>query len=103
MGDLAKKKKKIGAVCIGLSACLLCAGISVYFASKNCEKEIPLDPKHGIADQSNLFGMCYLLEERSLDSLNIEKEVELMKNLGVKTVRQWTHFTHFMSNPTTIK
>lgn len=87
---------------------LACAGLiagAAFGAMGGCgkEKAMPLDAKHGIADQSNLFGMCYLLEQRRADNLDIEKEVELMKNLGVKTVRQWTHFTHFMSDPTTIK
>lgn len=39
--------------------------------------------------------MCYLMEERSAESLDIEKEVELMKNLGVRTVRQWDAFHAF--------
>ena len=82
--------------------CILCAGITFCTGLTACEKEIPLDAEHGIADQTKLFGMCYLLEER-VGSLDIEKEVQLMKNLGVKTVRQWMHFTHFMSNPQTIK
>ena len=83
--------------------CFACVGIVACSAFAACNKEEPLDAQHGIADQTNLFGMCYLLEERNVASLNIEKEVELMKNLGVKTVRQWTHFTHFMRDPETIK
>lgn len=80
-------------------ACILaCVGFSACGGG-----ETPLDARHGIADQSRLFGMCYLLEERSADSLDVEKEVELMRNLGVKAVRQWMHFTHFMSGPSTIR
>lgn len=67
------------------------------------DEDIPLDSSHGIADQSNLYGMCYLLEERSTETLDIGNEVLLMKNLGVRTVRQWMHFPHFMSNPKTLK
>lgn len=78
--------------------CALACACVVLCSVCGC-KQVPLDAQHGIADQSNLFGMCYLLEERSEESLDLEKEVTLMKNLGVKTVRQWMHFTHFMSSP----
>lgn len=90
---------KMKKTCAALSAALLaCAPLS------GCGGErIPLDAQHGIADQSNLYGMCYLMEERSEASLDIGAEVTLMKNLGVKTVRQWMHFSHFMDAPDTLK
>jgi len=97
-----KSKKGIALFCAIL--CVICIGVIVCIALIGDKEEgMPLDAKHGIADQSKLFGMCYLLEERNVNSLNIEKEVELMKNLGVKSVRQWMHFTHFMRDPETIK
>jgi len=79
-----------------------CAAVLACSALAGCGEK-PLDAQHGVADQSNLFGMCYLMEERSEESLNIASEVALMKNLGVKTVRQWMHFSHFMSAPDTLK
>lgn len=85
-------------ISIALAAAALTCGVA-----SGCNTKTPLDPQHGTADQSKLFGMCYLLEERSVESLNIEKEVELMKNMGVKTVRQWMHFTHFLKSPTETK
>ena len=94
--NLIKKIKR--AVCLAGAGILMCSG---FFGCG--KKGLPLDAEHGIADQSNLFGMCYLLEERSAESLDIQTEVQLMKNLGVKTVRQWMHFTHFMSSPTELK
>ena len=60
--------------------CFACVGIVACSALAACNKEEPLDAQHGIADQTNLFGMCYLLEERNVASLNIEKEVEIDKN-----------------------
>ena len=85
-------------------AALLCAAVLSCAALSGCGREsLPLDAQHGIADQSNLYGMCYLMEERSADSLDVETEVRLMKNLGVKTVRQWMHFSHFMKSPTELK
>ena len=48
------------------------------------DEDIPLDSSHGIADQSNLYGMCYLLEERSTETLDIGNEVLLMKNLALE-------------------
>ena len=86
-------KKVLGVACAATMAC--CANTAC--------SSIPLDSQHGIADQSRLYGMCYLMEERSVESLNIEKEVELMKNMGVKSVRQWMNFQHFMKSPTELK
>ncbi|MGN1077286.1 MAG: hypothetical protein ACI4ST_02105 [Candidatus Gallimonas sp.] len=86
------------------SAALLCAAVLSCAALSGCGSDsLPLDAQHGIADQSNLYGMCYLMEERSADSLDVETEVRLMRNLGVKTVRQWMHFSHFMKSPTELK
>ena len=86
-------KKVLGVACAATMAC--CANTAC--------SSIPLDSQHGIADQSRLYGMCYLMEERSVESLNIEKEVELMKNMGVKSVRQWMNFQHFMKSPTELR
>lgn len=85
--------------CVMLSAA--CVGLTAGCTPKT--PETPLDANHGIADQSKLYGMCYLLEERSTDTRDIKKEVELMKNMGVKTVRQWMHFSHFLKSPTELK
>ncbi|HEY8389501.1 MAG TPA: hypothetical protein VIL26_00890 [Clostridia bacterium] len=67
-------------------------------------EEKPLTSEYGIADQNYLFGMCYLMEEREYDfAYDMEKEVKLMKNLGVKSVRQWMHFSTLMYDKNTLK
>ena len=96
-------KKRLTTLSAVLMAAAMLAATAACGGNPQQQGGDTLDAQHGIADQRNLFGMCYLLEERSTASLNIEKEVELMKNLGVKTVRQWMHFTHFMSDPYTVK
>ena len=69
--------------------------------------ELPLTSSYGIGDQSKLFGMCYLLEQRdywgsNFDINDVKVEVELMKNLGVKTVRHWMHCTRLMVDKDTL-
>ena len=90
-------KKWLSAFVAGTTIATSCFGAACG------KKDTALDSSHGIADQSNLYGMCYLLEERSAETLDIANEVLLMKNMGVKTVRQWMHFPHFMSSPDTLK
>lgn len=68
-----------------------------------CEKELPT-VNNANYDQSDLYGVCYLLEEREYDRYyDMDKEVQLMKNMGVKTVRQWMHFTQLLQNKNAIK
>ena len=50
-------------------------------------------------EKKNLFGMCYLLEERK--NFRAEEEAELLKNLGVRTIRQWMHCTYLMKDKRT--
>lgn len=74
----------------------------------NVEEELPLTPEYGIADQSNLYGLCYLMEERVYSSSpfvteDVQTEVRLMQNLGVKTVRHWIHCVNYMTDKNTVK
>ncbi len=94
-----KKLICIIAACVAVVA-IACVSVIIFFGG---EKEIPLDSEHGIADQSNLYGMCYLLEGRAPSSRKPAEEVEIMKNMGVKSVRHWMHFSHFMKSPTELK
>ncbi len=67
------------------------------------EPELPLTSEYGVGNQELLYGMCYLLEERMHDpALDMAAEVAVMKNLGVKTVRQWMHFTKLMQDKDTV-
>lgn len=70
-------------------------------------EELPLTPDYGIADQQYLYGLCYLLEERDYTGSpftedDIETEVQLMQNLGVRTVRHWIHCTTYMLDKETM-
>ena len=64
-------KKKI--MCALLS-CVTALGIS-------CKSKNTLDVHHGIADQSKLYGMCYLMEERNLNEIDVE-----MGNIFLKEI-----------------
>ena len=70
-------------------------------------EELPLTPDYGIADQQYLYGLCYLLEERDYTGSpftedDIETEVQLMQNLGVRNVRHWIHCTTYMLDKDTM-
>ena len=59
----------------------------------------------GIGNQANLYGVCYNLDERLYtgnDYYDLEKEVALIRNLGVKSVRVWLHATTYLVNPATV-
>lgn len=54
-----------------------------------------------IANNEYLAGMCYMEYEWG-NKLNDDNVLLAMKNLGVKSLRMWMHFSYFMENPTTI-
>lgn len=53
------------------------------------------------ANNEYLAGMCYMEYEWN-NQLNDDNVLLAMKNLGVKSLRMWMHFSYFMENPTTI-
>lgn len=72
------------------------------------EEELPLTTEYGIADQEYLYGMCYLLEERTyynspFRTEDASVEALLLKHLGVRTVRHWIHCVNYMSDKDTMK
>lgn len=54
-----------------------------------------------IANNEYLAGMCYMEYEWN-NQLNDDNVLLAMKNMGVKSLRMWMHFSYFMENPTTI-
>ena len=54
------------------------------------------------ANNEYLAGMCYMEYEWN-NQLNDDNVLLAMKNLGVKSLRMWMHFSYFMENPTTLK
>jgi len=96
-----RRQTAIGAAVLMLAASLAGCAPDEKPVIKN--ETLPLTAEYGIGDQDNLFGMCYLLEERDDDkTLDMAAEVQLMQNLGVKTVRQWMHFTTLMKDKETL-
>ena len=53
------------------------------------------------ANNEYLAGMCYMEYEWN-NQLNDDNVLLAMKNLGVKSLRMWMHFSYFMENPTTL-
>ncbi len=55
------------------------------------------------ADQSNLFGMCYI--SRTMfegNNIDFRKGYRILKNMGVRSIRHWQHFQEVMSDYKTI-
>lgn len=70
-------------------------------------QETPLTVNHGIADQSNLYGICYHMEGNiywgsPFTNQQIPIDVQLIANLGAKTVRHWMHATTLMLDKNTM-
>ncbi len=68
---------------------------------------LTLDVHHGIADQSNLYGICYHMEGNlywgsPFTNEEIPIDVQLIANLGAKTVRHWMHCTTLMTDKNTM-
>lgn len=55
-----------------------------------------------LANNDFLAGMCYMQYEWQ-DKLNDDYVLKAMKNMGVKSLRTWMHFSYFLENPNTIK
>ncbi len=57
------------------------------------------------ADQSNLYGMCYITPHAVYEgNRNVpEKVYQLMANMGVKSLRHWIHMGNVLENPTTLR
>ena len=102
--------------------CILLVGIIAYLIPLGCrppnessqsqsspsgEQELPLTVEYGIADQSNLYGICYHMEGNfywgtPFTNSEIPIDVQLIANLGAKTVRHWMHCTKLMVDKDTI-
>lgn len=111
--------KRILAALVCLVLCLFsigCVGTNDSSSSKTDkpdsssgggQEEIPLDVNHGIADQSKLFGTCYLIEDREywntpFTTDDFALDFQLIENLGAKTVRHWMHFNYLLEDKDTI-
>lgn len=88
-----------------LIAAITLLSFSGCFLQKVGESEKPLTSKYGSANQTYLYGMTYNISERDYTGSNYdpEKEIKLLNNLGVKTVRLWTHVKYSLFDPDTPK
>jgi len=69
------------------------------------ESQLKLDTSHGIGNQAYLYGMCYNIYERNYagnPNYDYKKEIKLMANLGVTSVRNWMHITYLLTDPQTV-
>lgn len=49
-----------------------------------------------------LYGVCYIFSERYRFEENMDKDIQLLTNLGVGSVRLWGNFSIYLKNSTTI-
>lgn len=61
------------------------------------------EPDTYTADQSYIYGMCYIAFEGVGNGIDYEKAFELMHNLGVKSIRHWMHMTWFLDEDFQVK
>ncbi len=54
-------------------------------------------PELETPDEGYLYGMCYLVWEKR-NTIDYKKGLELMNNLGVKSLRHWMHFNYYMTD-----
>ena len=54
-------------------------------------------------EDGHLFGMCYLAWEGIGNGIDYQKALQLMKNLGVQSIRHWMHFSYYMEDYQTFK
>ncbi len=81
--------------------CLLLVFAFVFTCFAGCK---PLTIEHGNADQSKLYGVCYVGTERDYGNADYDpvKEAQLLKNMGVTSVRNWMHVTNMLTDPVTV-
>lgn len=64
---------------------------------------LPLDSEHGNATKNQLFGLFYEIEERKKDeNFTIEKDIILLKKLGVNYVRMGLRVPYYLYDETRI-
>ena len=103
---MKKSFKKI--ISILMTALTLCFSISCTNPQNSSNSdELPLTVNYGIADQSLLYGICYHMEgniywESPFTNEEIPLDVQLIANLGAKTVRHWMHCTTLMIDKNTM-
>lgn len=86
-----------------LPMCLVLGSAAACSAPVRVRETVPLDAQHGAANQAYLYGMDYILTERlNSPSFDVGKEVRLLANLGVKSVRLWLHMTAFLYDAVTV-
>ncbi|MBQ8884786.1 MAG: hypothetical protein IJY62_00205 [Clostridia bacterium] len=76
----------------------LLAFLSMGLSFSACSKE---KKEKYLADQSNLYGVCYIAFEEVVQNENTDyvKIAELMNNMGVKSTRVWMRSNDLMKSP----
>ncbi len=95
------KKYLLKALSLLLILVLLCSS----FACKGPEFHGQwYDKKNEKADQSYLFGMCTIFDQVSWDNPDFPWDIglEVCKNMGVKSIRNWLHFHQVMTDKDTV-
>lgn len=67
-------------------------------------KEKTLTPAEGIADMTRQYGVCYEMHVRyeSGNELDVDREIRLLKNLGVTSMRFWLQANEYLLSPTEV-
>lgn len=98
--------KKFAIPLLATLLCCSCNNVSTSSDISDLEKMYGKNYKveNTIVDKQNLYGMCDLgWSEHSWNNppISHDQQVELYKNLGVKSVRVWLHCNWLMDDPNT--
>ncbi len=67
-----------------------------------CQTEEKMEEPY-TADQSYIYGMCYIAYEGVGNGIDYKKGFEIMSNMGVKSIRHWMHATWFLDQDFNVK
>lgn len=77
---------------------------AMLFICSGCNTKMQLLPENAQANQALLYGICYEPEVRTevSESFNLQRDVKLLKNLGVTSMRLWVQATVYLRSPTSV-
>lgn len=91
--------KKIIGVFLTILSCSACSNIESVSEKENESSSSLVEE---VEENNMLYGVCYIISERYKFEENMDKDIQLLENLGVNSIRLWTNFNQYLKNSTTI-
>ena len=81
---------------------MILAAVMMVAFLPGCQTEEKAEEPY-TADQSYIYGMCYIAYEGVGNGIDYKKGFEIMSNMGVKSIRHWMHATWFLDQDFNVK